>query len=47
MFLTAARPSRELIGILAREANAAREAGRIDDACALLDFALALRRVAA
>jgi hypothetical protein len=45
LFITAARPSRELLAMLTRETDAARIAGRIDDACVLLDFALALNRV--
>lgn len=42
-FLKAARPSRELIYELAASADAARAAGRIEDACFLLDVALAAR----
>lgn len=47
VFLTAARPSRELIATLTRETDRARAESRIDDACILLDLALALKRVAA
>lgn len=43
MFIRAARPSRELIATLTAEADAARVAGRLDDACFLLDVALAAR----
>jgi hypothetical protein len=42
-FLRAARPSRELIARLTADADAARVAGRVDDALFLLDVALAAR----
>lgn len=43
LFLKAARPSRELVNELAASADALRAQGRIDDACFLLDVALAAR----
>lgn len=39
----AARPSRELLGKLAADAEAARAAGNLDDAVILLGVAMALR----
>jgi len=43
LFLRAARPSRELVSQLVADADAARAAGRIEDACFLLDVAMAAR----
>jgi hypothetical protein len=45
--LATVRPSREVIAALMSESNKAREAGRIADACVLLDLAMWARRATA